>query len=174
MAINKINDDIQSRQITQGRVNEATSGKKEKVQNSQNEKKKASLEDTQVFSEDAKKLHETEVILQNALVKLHEMDDINQNNLVGIQDKIEDDFYNNNEVLRKVVDDIFSEEELRSVIERRKLAEKYVMELKKFDQEAEIDSEKISRIKDRVNSGYYNSKEVESKVAEELFNIMDI
>ena len=174
MAINKINDDIQSRQLTQGRVNEATSGKKEKVNNSQNEIKKANLEDKTIFSEDAKKLHETEVILQNALVKLHEMDELNQNNILGIQDKIEDDFYSNNEVLKKVVDDIFTDEELRAVIEKRKVAEKYVVELKKLDQETGIDTEKIAKIKERVNNGYYNSQEVIAQVANELFDIMDI
>ena len=93
MAINKINNDILSQNITQDSVNRATSGKKEKLQNSAVEKQKMSLDDITEFSQDAKRLQETEVILQNALDKLREMDEITDSNLSGIREKIKNRFY---------------------------------------------------------------------------------
>ncbi|MDD3367240.1 MAG: hypothetical protein PHS67_08250, partial [Sphaerochaetaceae bacterium] len=99
MAIDKIHTDILSRGIIQESVKEATSGKKDNVKNSDKEVKKSTLQDSTVFSKDAKKLQETEVILQNALQKLKEMDELNLQKLEGIQSKIDNDFYNNDAVL---------------------------------------------------------------------------
>jgi predicted small metal-binding protein len=175
MAIDKISSDIQSRQIIHGRVNEATSGKKEKVDSSVSSPKKASLGDHAMFSQDARRLQEIEVILQNALQKLHEMDDINKDNLAGIHGKIEEKFYDQKMVAEVIADDIFPEEQLRKTVEQRMIAEKYTAELKKLDTEESIDLAKIDLIKERVKNGYYNnSQEVASAVAESLLEILDV
>ena len=173
MAIDKINNDIQSRQIIQSRVNEATSGKKEKLQDSVNLTKGTNLEDKVTFSQDAKKLQEIEAILQNSLQKLSELDEINSSNLVGIQDKIDSDFYSQKEVAEKVVGEIFSEQELRRTIEVRMKAESYIPELNKLDANSYLDQAKISHIKEKVASGFYNSREVAESIAEGLVSLLD-
>jgi len=176
MAINKINDDIQSRRITQDSVKEATSGKKEKVRNQTNNLNKIGIEDKTLLSEDAKKLHETEVILHNALLKLREMDEINQENFESIKNKIGDNFYSNDEIIEIVRDNIFSENEIQSIVQKRKIAEKYISILKELDEEETaktIVDNKLEKVKNRLNNGYYDSKEVIAKVANDLFEIMD-
>ena len=171
MTINRINNDIQSRQIAQNRVNEATSGKKETTKTEENTMSR--LEDKAIFSQDAKKLQEIEVILQNALQILKGMDEVNETNLIGIQDKIDSDFYNKKEVAGKVVDEIFSEADLRKTIEVRMRAERYVPELNKLDAETPLDLAKIEQIKSKVASGFYNSREVIESIADGLVNLLD-
>ncbi|MCL2063646.1 MAG: hypothetical protein FWG98_04675 [Candidatus Cloacimonetes bacterium] len=171
MAIDRINNDLQSRNIMQNRVNEATSGKKENVK--PNEVKKANLEDSVFFSQDAKRLQEIEVILQNALHQLKEMDEINRSNLIGIQEKIDKDFYSNREVAGKVIDEIFPEAALRKTIEVRMKAEKYVPELTKLDTENNLDWAKIDQIKTKVENGYYNSREVIESIADGLIDLLE-
>ena len=173
MAIDKIND-ILGRNIMQEGVNKATSGKKDNVQDSGLELRKAHLEDKTIFSQDARKLQETEVILQGALQKLREMDEINEVNLSLIRDKIDNDFYDNDEVLSKIVDDIFPERELRNTVEKRMKAEKYVEELNEYDSENELDLEKLGIIRERINSGYYDSSEVSERIAEDLLGILEV
>jgi hypothetical protein len=172
MAINRIDLDIQSHKTTQGSVSKATSGKKEQVEIPEKETKKVSLEDNVLFSEDAKKLQETEVILQNALQKLHEMDEINHKNLASIKEKISSSFYDSEQVLTDVADEVFTEDELKAVIKKRMMAEKYVEELHELDSDSEIDFAKLNIVKERINSGFYNSKEVIDKVAEELLDVL--
>ncbi|MCK9328993.1 MAG: hypothetical protein M0Q94_03860 [Candidatus Cloacimonetes bacterium] len=174
MAIDKIHTDILSRGIIQESVKEATSGKKDNVKNSDKEVKKSTLQDSTVFSKDAKKLQETEVILQNALQKLKEMDELNLQKLEGIQSKIDNDFYNNDAVLDEIIDEIFPEEQIKKSVSRRIQAEKYLSELNKLDQNDTLDDTKIQDIKEKINKGYYNSKEITEKIADELLNIADI
>jgi len=174
MAVNRINDDILSRKTNNERVHQATSGKKEKLGELIPEKNKASLTEVIEFSEDAKKLQETEVILQNALQKLNEMDDIQHSNLAEFSEKIAQDFYDLDDVHETIVDELFSEDELRDVIAKRMVAEKYVGELKKLDAEDAINEAKLEQIRERIAQGYYNSAEVAGKVADELIDILDV
>ena len=174
MPIDKINNDIQSRQIVQNRMNEATSGKKETVQNTHDSVKKIALDDNVIFSQDAKKLQEIEVILQNALLKLNEMDEINKENLIGITDKMENGFYDNAEVMEKVITEVFPEEQLRKTIEVRMKAEKFVSEVNKLDSDDQIDYAKITQIRERINSGFYNTRDITESVADGLIDFLDV
>jgi len=155
-------------------VNKATSGKKDSVQKAGQEVKKTHLEDVTIFSQDARKLKETEIILQNALQKLHEMDEINEENLAGIKDKIASDFYDNEEVYEKIINDIFPEQELRTTVERRMKAERYLPEVKKYDDENYLDFEKLHKIKERVNNDFYFTNEVSERIADELLSILEV
>ena len=170
MAIDKITDII-SRPISQERMREATSGKKEITQNESPGATRSTLEDKSIFSEDAKRLQETEVILQNALQILTEMDEINHDNLKGIQDKMNSGFYHNEEVLEKVVNDIFPEQQLRNSVEKRIRAEKYVGKLKEMDNE-DMDNEKLEAIREKIENGYYDSKEVIDNLADSLAQLV--
>ena len=170
MAIDKISD-ILSRPISQEKVREATSGKKEKLQNISNEAAHSTLESKAVFSEDAKKLQETEVILQNALLKLQEMDEVNHENLIGIQEKIDSDFYHDEQVLEKIIYDIFPEQQLRNSVEKRIKAEKYVTALNELDTQ-ELDTDRIEQIKEKIASGYYDSDEVIDSIADSLSQLV--
>jgi len=170
MAIDKITDII-SRPISQERMREATSGKKEIVQNPAPEATRTTLEDVSVFSEDAKRLQETEVILQNALHILQEMDEINHDNLQDIQEKMHSGFYHNEEVLEKVVNDIFPEQVLRNSVEKRIRAEKYVVKLKEMDDD-DMDTEKLAAIKEKIDNGYYDSSEVIDNLADTLSQLV--
>ena len=172
MAVNKINDDILSREIIQGRIPPATSGKKEETQEAAEAHKKTDLHDVAIFSDDARRLQETEVILQNALQKLNEMDEIQHANLAEFKEKIDHGFYNQDDILEKVVDEMFSEDELRSIINKRMTDEQYVAELKKMDAEYAQDEAKLEKIRDRIQSGYYNSPEVAEKIADELIDLI--
>jgi len=174
MAINKINNDILSQNITQDSVNRATSGKKEKLQNSAVEKQKMSLDDITEFSQDAKRLQETEVILQNALDKLREMDEITDSNLSGIREKIKNRFYENDTVAGKIVDDLFPEQEMRNRVEKRMKAENYLSDLKKMDDVETIDEKKINLIRDRIDNGFYSSRKVYDAVAEDLLSGLEV
>jgi hypothetical protein len=172
MAINKISD-ILSRPASQDTVKEATSGKKEKTTASeQSEVKKTTLEDKVIFSDDAKKLQETEVILQTALQKLREMDEVNQKNLEGITRRINSNFYDKDTVVNGLVDEIFPEEQLRDAVEKRIRAEKYVSELNRLEEE--LSEERLAEIRQRIESGYYNSPEVIDAIAETLVSVVDI
>ena len=173
MAINRINDDIQSRRITQEGVNKATSGKKEETKKANADKTESSNIDKSVLSEDAKKLQQTEALLQNALKKLHQMDEVNHDNFQEIKAKIEENYYEDDEILKNVIDDIFSNQEINNIIEKRKNAEKYVSELKKLDEDIPLDHSKITKIKQQVNEGYYDRPEIIAKVANELFDLLD-
>lgn len=174
MAINKINSDILSRSIIQERVKEATSGKKEKVDVSKNETKKVNLQDSAVFSKDAKKLQETEVILQNALQKLHEMDEVNHQKIAGIQDKINSDFYLDEDIINDFIDDIIPEEEIRKNVSARMQAKKFLPEIKKLDNSDTISNDRIEEIRSKISSGFYNSKEITEKIADEMLSISEI
>jgi hypothetical protein len=174
MAINKINNDILSQRVTQDSVNRATSGKKDILQNSATEKQKMSLDDIPVFSQDAKRLQETEVILQNALGKLREMDEITESNLLGIKDKIKGNFYENDTVAGKIVDDLFPEQEMRNRVEKRMKAESYLSDLKKMDDIETIDEKKINQIRDRIDNGFYSSRKVFDAVAEDLLSVLEV
>ncbi len=173
MAIDKINSDILSRSIVQDRTREATSGKKDNVKFSDKEIKKSTLQDSSVFSKDAKKLQETEVILQNALQKLKEMDEMNLEKIDGIQVKIDSGFYENDEVLNEIIEEIIPEEQLRKSVTYRMQAEKYLTEMNKFDDIKSIDDTKIKEIRSKISSGFYNSNEVVEKIAQELLDIAD-
>ena len=174
MAINKINDGILNRQVTHDSVNKATSGKKDIVKNSDNEFKRTSLEDKLIFSQDAQRLQETEAILQNALQRLHEMDELTENDVLGIKERIDGDFYSHKDVLERVIDDIFPEQQIRNKIEKRMKAESYVPELNRFDDIETIDQEKLNKIRDRIDSGFYISKEVFDKIADDLVNMLEV
>jgi len=172
MGIDKIND-IQGHQISQEKAREATSGKKNKTSQTPPEVKHTSLEDSLIFSDDAKRLQETEVILQNALQKLKEMDEINDQNLLGIQEKIENNFYLHEGVLEEVIDSVIPDEHLRATLQKRITAERYVPRLQEMDNDPEIDPVKINAIKDKVASGFYNSSEVLSSIADNLVELID-
>jgi len=172
MPIDKIND-ILSHQTSQEKAKEATSGKRDKVTEPHSDTKRISLEDSIIFSDDAKKLQETEVILQNALQQLREMDEINQQNLAGIQQRIENDFYDSVQVREKVAEEIVPEEQLRATAEKRIAAEKYVAQLSSLDEELPIDPAKMDRIKENIASGYYDSDEVLRTIADNLIEIME-
>jgi hypothetical protein len=174
MAINKINNDILSQRVTQDSVNRATSGKKEQLHSSATEKQKMSLEDISVFSQDAKRLQETEVILQNALGKLREMDEITESNLLGIRDKINSKFYENDSITGKIVDDLFPERELRNTVEKRLKAESYLPDLKKLDDVETLDEKKLNVIRDRIDSGFYASRKVFDSVADDLLSVLEV
>ena len=170
MAIDKITD-ILSRPISQEKVREATSGKKEKTQDSSSEVVRTTLEDKSIFSEDAKRLQETEVILQNALQILQEMDEVNHENLIGVKERLNTDFYNDEKVLEKVVDDIFPEQQLRNSVEKRTRAEKYVAKLNEMD-DGEVNSAKLDEIKDKISNGYYDTTDVIDSLAETLSQLV--
>jgi len=174
MAIDKVSNDILNRPVGNESVNKATSGKKETVKGSENELRKTGLEDKVVFSQDARKLQETEVILQSALQKLHEMDELIENDLSGIKNKIDDGFYSRNDVLGKVIDDVFPEQQLRNTVERRMKAETYLPELNRLDEMDTIDEKRLSEIAKRIDSGFYSSREVLGRVADELVNMSDV
>jgi len=174
MAIDKIINDIQSRQIIQNRANEATSGKKEKTRSVEDSTDRIKLEDRVTFSQDAKKMQEIEIILQNALHKLHEMDEINHADIGDIKVKLESGFYDQNDVAESIINDIFPEEELRKIVEKRIKAGSYLGELHKLDTYSQIDRDKIDNIKEKINSGFYDTKEVASKTADEIISILDV
>ena len=177
MPIDRISTNIPNRNITQGRVNEATSGKKENVQSSavhENNIKNARLEDKIMFSQDAQKLQQIEVILQTALQKLNEMDEIHRDNLHLIQDKIDTGFYDQQEVKEKIISEIFPEEDLRKKIEVRMKAESYVPNLKKIESEQNIDIDRKEEIKKKIEDGYYYSKEVTENVSNGIISLLDI
>jgi hypothetical protein len=138
-----------------------------------NEVKKSHLEDMTIFSQDARRLQETEVILQNALHRLHEMDEIRESELLGIKERIDSEFYYSDEVFEKVIDDIFPEQELKKIVEKRIKAESYLTEVKRLDEENELDLAKLLKIKERINSGYYSSDEVLNRVVEDLANVLE-
>jgi anti-sigma28 factor (negative regulator of flagellin synthesis) len=174
MAIDKINTDISSRITSQEKVREATSGKKNNITSSEPEIKKAQLDDTKpAFSEDARRLQETEVILQNALLKLHEMDEVNQQNIAGIQSKIDKSFYDNDAVADKVLDDIFPEQQLRASVEKRVKAEKYVSLLTEIDNQ-QTDNAKLDEIRAKIENGFYDTDAVVDSITDTLINLIDI
>ena len=170
MAIDKITDII-SRPISQERMREATSGKKEITKDANPETNRTTLEDVSIFSEDAKRLQETEVILQNALHVLKEMDLINHENLQEVKEKLDSGFYENEEVIEQVVNDIFPEQMLRNSVEKRVRAEKYVQRLNEMDEE-DMDTEKLAAIREKIESGYYNSNEVIDNLADTLSQLV--
>jgi len=172
MSITKIDKDIQTHQLVQGRTKEATSGKKEQITPADIEPKKVSLQDNVVFSQDAQKLLETEVILQNALVKLKEMDEINEKTLQGIKQRVENKFYDNVQVANKVSEEIFPENEINDAVAKRLLANKYIEKLNQIETESQLSQERIALIKERISSGYYNSKEVAEQVAGEIVQLL--
>jgi len=143
------------------------------LQKTATERQKVSLEDISVFSQDARKLQETEVILQNALDKLREMDEITEKNLQGIKERIDNDYYNNNEVNRKIVNDLFPEKELRRTVERRMKADSYLPELKKLDDLENIDEAKLNKVRDRIDNGFYASRQVYDRVADDLLSVLE-
>ena len=173
MAISRISNDILSQKVTQESVNKATSGKKEQLQIAATERQKVSLEDISVFSQDAKKLQETEVILQNALGKLREMDELTEKNLQGIIERIDSDYYNNNEINRKIVNDLFPEKELRNTVEKRMKADSYLPELKKLDDLENIDEAKLNKVRERIDNGFYASRQVYDRVADDLLSVLE-
>ena len=174
MAINKIDNHIPSHNVSQDKVKEATSVKKEKLQNLTSEVRKTSLTDTTIFSDDAKRLQETEVILQNAIQRLKEMDEINLQNIIGIEEKIENNFYDNDKITQKIVEDIMPEAQLRETIEMRIKAEKYVSELQKIDADTTIDDTKLDKIRERIDSGFYNEQKVIDSITDNILEMMEV
>jgi len=173
MPIDKVND-ILSHQTSQEKAREATSGKRDKVTEQQrSDAKHVSLEDKIIFSEDAKKLQETEMILQNALQQLREMDEVNQQNMAGIQQRIENNFYSSGQVALQVAEGVVPEEHLRATAEKKIVAEKYVAQLSRLDGGMVIDPAKIDRIKANIANGYYDADEVLHTIADNLIEIMD-
>jgi len=172
MPIDKVND-ILSHQTSQEKAREATSGKRDKATEAHSEAKRTSLEDKIVFSDDAKKLQETEVILQNALQQLREMDEVNRQNMAGIQQRIENNFYASEKVAERVAEGVVPEELLRATAEKRITAEKYVSQLSRLDEEMAIDTAKIDRIKENIANGYYDTDDVLHTIADNLIEIME-
>jgi hypothetical protein len=172
MSINIIDKNIQTNQLAQGRTNEATSGKKEQAQTAEIEAKKVSLADSIVFSEDAQKLQETEVILRNALLMLKEMDEVTESTLKGIRERVENKFYDNAAVANKVAGEIVPENELAQTARHKALAEQYTIALNEIDSQNHIDHDKLALVRERIDSGYYNSREVAERIAKELVDLL--
>jgi hypothetical protein len=175
MAIDKVND-ILNRPVSPESVKSATSGKKEQVQLNEIEPeiKKTSLEDTQIFTEDAIRLQETEAILQNALQKLMEMDEINHKNLNSIDEKSKNNFYDSEEVLNQIVNEIAPDAHFQTVADKRIKAQVFVKKLNEMDKEDIIDEEKLQIIREKINSGFYNNNEVIQSIANNLIENIDL
>ncbi len=177
MTVDKINPGFSTQQILNERLKEATSGKKNSILPMDNEQAKEATgtdKETIVFSDDAKKLQETEVILRNALQKLHEMDEINEDSLSGFSDKVNNRYYeNNDEVSMGIADLIIPEEEMRHNIQMRFKAEEYVDDIKEFDEESNpVDFNKLNQIKNKIANGFYSQENVLSDIADNILSIM--
>lgn len=173
MTVDKIDNSLSSQNLLNERLKEAASGKKTNVHNinaySTSDVNNSSS-DSMVFSDDAKKLQETEVILRNALQKLHEMDEINEDSLNDINEKLADDFYSNNdEVGNELADLLIPENEMRENIQKRMKADEFVDQISKFDEEeTPIDNEKLAGIKEKISSGFYSQDHIISSIADNI------
>jgi anti-sigma28 factor (negative regulator of flagellin synthesis) len=171
MAVDKIDPRINTQNLLNERLKEAASGKKTNVHNinAYNNKDIDNSSDSLVFSEDAKKLQETEVILRNALQKLHEMDDVNLDSFSDITEKISDDFYKDDELSSDIADLIIPESQMRENIQKRIKADEYVDQLSQMDNtELPLDQDKLNLIKEKINSGFYNSPSVSAAIADSI------
>lgn len=177
MAVDKINSSMNSHQILNDRLKEAASGKKNSVHamDAYRNQNVNNSEDKTIFSDDAKKLQETEVILRSALQKLNEMDEVRTEKLADIMDKINQDFYTDNPELDEELSDlIIPEDELRDIIQKRMNAEEYVDQIHQYDiGHEQIDEEKLKNIREKVAQGYYNKPEVLEKIANELVDLFE-
>jgi len=173
MTINKIDPNLNPQKIMNDRTREATSGKKTNIHHLDKIKAREASRtnnDNMDFSDDAKKLQETEVILRNALQKLHEMDEVNSESLSSFRDKLNSDFYSDNEEVDiGIADLIIPEEQMRRNISLRFKAEEYVDDIKEYDfEEPEIDSTKIEQIKAKIANGFYNQENIIANIAENI------
>lgn len=170
MTVDKINTHITNHQILNDRLKEAASGKKNQVQNlgTVDAKDANKSSESIVFSDDAKKLQETEVILRNALQKLHEMDEIHQDSFGDIKTNAfqEDDLQEDHLDLSEL---IFPEEEMRSNIQKRMKADEFVEKINEFDKvKQDIDYNKIDSVKQKIATGFYNQPDVADFIAEQM------
>lgn len=171
MTVDKINTHISNHQILNDRLKEAASGKKTQVLNNSTSDATDANKSSEsiVFSDDAKKLQETEVILRNALQKLHEMDELNFDAFAdlksaGNQDDIQSDPYS-----MDLSELIFTEDEMRSNIQKRMKADEFVEKINDFDKlKQDIDYDKIDAVKAKMASGFYNNPEVADFIAQQI------
>ncbi len=177
MAVDKISNSMNSHQILNDRLKEAASGKKSSVlaMDAYRNQNVNDSDDKTIFSDDAKKLQETEVILRSALQKLNEMDDVRTEKLADVKDKIDQNFYSDNDELdQELAGLIIPESELRDIIQKRMKADEYVDQIHDYDNTNQtINEENIKNIKEKVAQGYYSNPEVLEKIANELVDFFE-
>ncbi len=170
MAIDKIINSIGTNSIAQNKVQNT---KDQKIEDRNTEKVSSGSESTDEvsFSSKAKRLQETEQILRFALERLEQFDEVRNEKLEDVKDKIDSNYYFNDQVSDKVSENMFSDRVIRESIEKQIRVKEYVDKLKQADADEADNSTRLSAIKDRIDSDFYNDEEIIEKTADKLLGL---
>ena len=175
MTVDKIISDAAVHQTTQEKLDKSRKSSDERAARAQNIEA-ASSADNASLSTEARKLQETERILRFALERLEQFDDVRSEKLDEVREKLGSDFYFDDDISGEVSERVFSDEELQARLERNQQMRHILDDVHAMDQaqkETDIDNERLDAIRQRVQSGFYDSEEVLASIADRLIELTE-
>ena len=131
--------------------------------NKEEKSRSASKADSVKISREARELRSKESLVKLAVKELQKFDDVrlNESDMLRIQAKIQMGYYDREGVREEVVESLLQEEIHNTTIESKEADNTSVVE-------QEFDNEKIQRVKNRVESGFYDKKSIQKSIVDEL------